>query len=248
MPAAKARATKASPAKISKKAPRLRLVPPPAPRARPKASPSKARATPRKSPSRAVTAKALVKETRAPKRAAPKRAAPKRTRAIATPPVFHAEVISAPATKKGIKLEAKTIIPWAIAIGLGALLLTSKRSTAATMPQAPALPSSPSPLPPPPPTPLPAPPSISSLAYWSPDGKTLNSLQGYHRATPSEVTPQLIQAAQAALKNNSIGQLVQGVQTSGKGYVIALEEHFHPPGGPEKPWGPHKGSSVFVQN
>lgn len=35
------------------------------------------------------------------------------------------------------------------------------------------------------------------------------------------------------------------VDIGGRQYACVLERHYHPPGGPAKPWGPHKGISMF---
>ena len=31
-----------------------------------------------------------------------------------------------------------------------------------------------------------------------------------------------------------------------KDFVARIEQHYHPPGGALRPWGPHKGVSVFA--
>jgi hypothetical protein len=36
-------------------------------------------------------------------------------------------------------------------------------------------------------------------------------------------------------------------EDEGEIYVARIEEHYHPPGGEAKPWGPHPGVSVFVR-
>lgn len=35
-------------------------------------------------------------------------------------------------------------------------------------------------------------------------------------------------------------------EAGGKSYVARIEQHYHPPGGEKRPWGPHPGVSVFV--
>lgn len=37
-------------------------------------------------------------------------------------------------------------------------------------------------------------------------------------------------------------------EADGKSYVARIEQHYHPPGGEKRPWGPHPGVSVFVTN
>lgn len=39
----------------------------------------------------------------------------------------------------------------------------------------------------------------------------------------------------------------EAFEIGGVRYVGRLEEHYHPPGGPLKPWGPHPGISLFVE-
>lgn len=209
---------------------------------------------PKKTPSgrkKAPRRKAATKATKVTKAISPSpihRAFPR-----SASPIHHAVEHKPPAGRG----RRGSLLPWAIAAGLGFLLLSSKRSAGATLPPLPK-PTGPLPLPPlalPPgaasPPPLPPTsihPDAAGGASWSPDGKTLNSLQGYHRAKNSEVTSEVVAAARGALSGHDIGQIVYGTTSTGVSYAIALEEHYHPPGGAEKPWGPHKGSSVFVAN
>jgi len=215
------------------------------PKARKKAAPRK-----RSSASSKVRAKAIKIETSV------KRSESEiRSRRGRDPAVGNIEV-NTPREEKPSR--TRNVVPWLIAGALGFLLLTSKKSAGATLPPLPK-PGAPPTLPPLVPTldasppPLPSPPSsthpdTSGSASWSPDGTTSNSITGYHRAKSSEVTSEIVSAARAALSGHSIGQIVYGTTASGVNYAIALEQHYHPPGGAEKPWGPHKGSSVFVAN
>ena len=34
-------------------------------------------------------------------------------------------------------------------------------------------------------------------------------------------------------------------EIDGQSYVGRIEEHCHEPGGPKKPWGPHRGVTVY---
>lgn len=69
------------------------------------------------------------------------------------------------------------------------------------------------------------------------------------RCTNEDLTrdPAIITHASAILKE--LYPLPLGSEKSfasgGKSYVAVLERHYHEPGGPLKPWGPHKGISVF---
>lgn len=67
------------------------------------------------------------------------------------------------------------------------------------------------------------------------------------RIANSEVTPAISVAAKTIIKLHH--QTAYGTeipfQADGKDYVGRIEEHYHPPGGPIKPWGHHPGVSVF---
>ncbi len=68
------------------------------------------------------------------------------------------------------------------------------------------------------------------------------------RLKNSEVTPEITKNAVAILKahrTDPFGTKVPFV-ADGKNYVGVIEQHYHPPGGPLRPWGPHPGVSVFA--
>lgn len=64
---------------------------------------------------------------------------------------------------------------------------------------------------------------------------------GYRRVNASDViTDEMLAAARAALANPIGTLLVHG------GWAIQLEWHYHEPGGPTKPWGWHKGATIYI--
>ncbi len=66
---------------------------------------------------------------------------------------------------------------------------------------------------------------------------------GYRRATGADtITAMMRENARAALPN-PIGTLLPF-----DGYAIQLEWHFHEPEGPVKPWGWHKGATVYIKS
>ena len=67
------------------------------------------------------------------------------------------------------------------------------------------------------------------------------------RLTNADLTPAIVAAAVAALKElypKDFGAEKE-VEIDGHEYVARLERHYHPPGGGLKPWGAHKGISMF---
>lgn len=72
---------------------------------------------------------------------------------------------------------------------------------------------------------------------------------GFRRVLGSEVTPALTAQAKAILADHGkdpIGTQVP-FELEGKAYLGVIELHYHEPGGPLKPWGPHHGVSLFVE-
>lgn len=68
------------------------------------------------------------------------------------------------------------------------------------------------------------------------------------RLRNSEVTPAISAEAVRILRTfhpMPIGFEVP-FMADGREYVGRIELHYHPPGGPMRPWGPHKGVSVFA--
>ncbi len=73
---------------------------------------------------------------------------------------------------------------------------------------------------------------------------------GFRRVLGSEVTPELTAKAKEILKSHGqepIGTTVPFQASDGKQYLGVIEQHYHEPGGPLKPWGPHHGVSLFVE-
>src|SRR4051812_7698274 len=67
--------------------------------------------------------------------------------------------------------------------------------------------------------------------------------QGYRRARESEV-PREIDFRQFLVHPMGSVWVFRYLE---RGYAVILEVHYHPPGGPIKPWGKHKGASLFVE-
>jgi hypothetical protein len=67
------------------------------------------------------------------------------------------------------------------------------------------------------------------------------------RLRADELTPALIAAADDVLwdKDAPIGTDVM-IEVEGQKYIARFEEHFHEPGGPQHPWGAHKGVTLFT--
>jgi peptidoglycan L-alanyl-D-glutamate endopeptidase CwlK len=68
------------------------------------------------------------------------------------------------------------------------------------------------------------------------------------RLSNSEVTPEISKQARTIINEHhrdAFGTQVP-FKADGRDYIARIEEHFHPPGGPIKPWGHHPGVSVFA--
>ena len=79
---------------------------------------------------------------------------------------------------------------------------------------------------------------------------------GYRRLKGSEATPALQQQAKSILtdlsrQHGGANNIPFGTQVpfaiDATNYLALIEQHYHPPGGKLKPWGPHRGVSLFVQ-
>lgn len=73
-------------------------------------------------------------------------------------------------------------------------------------------------------------------------------LRSLRRLTNAELTPELINEARrtlAAYHASPYGTEIP-FEIDGVRYVGRIEEHYHPPGGPQKPWGYHPGVSLFI--
>ncbi|HEU4405865.1 MAG TPA: peptidoglycan-binding domain-containing protein [Polyangiaceae bacterium] len=73
-------------------------------------------------------------------------------------------------------------------------------------------------------------------------------LETYRRVRNEEVTPELTDQAKRLLKHHwhePYGSEYP-FEVGGRRYVGRIEQHYHPPGGPLRPWGYHPGVSLFV--
>jgi hypothetical protein len=72
---------------------------------------------------------------------------------------------------------------------------------------------------------------------------------GYRRLKQTEVTPELTQKAKDILREHGRDPYGTKVpfETGGTNYMAVIEQHYHEPGGPLKPWGYHHGVSLFVE-
>ncbi len=76
---------------------------------------------------------------------------------------------------------------------------------------------------------------------------TLGNPIRLRRLSNSEVTPAITAEAVHILREHRgdpYGTQIPFV-ADGKVYVAVIEQHYHPPGGPQTPWGYHPGVSVF---
>ena len=68
------------------------------------------------------------------------------------------------------------------------------------------------------------------------------------KLTPEELTPTLIRKADEVLwkyDDAPIGSEIV-LEADGKSFVARFEQHFHEIGGPKKPWGFHKGVTLYA--
>jgi hypothetical protein len=72
---------------------------------------------------------------------------------------------------------------------------------------------------------------------------------GFRRVLGSEVTPELTTQAKRILKEHGADPIGTTVpfESNAKQFLGVIEMHYHEPGGPLKPWGPHHGVSLFVE-
>ncbi len=83
----------------------------------------------------------------------------------------------------------------------------------------------------------------------TPDSVQVATPTGYRRVKSAEVTPPLTDIAREVLA--AYGKSPLGTQVPFQFFtadmMAVIEEHYHEPGGPLKPWGKHKGVSLFVK-
>lgn len=62
-----------------------------------------------------------------------------------------------------------------------------------------------------------------------------------------EMTPEIAQRAREILDGNSGAPFGTEVpfEIDGQTYIGRIEEHYHEPGGPRRPWGRHRGVTVY---
>lgn len=86
---------------------------------------------------------------------------------------------------------------------------------------------------------------VGSLTFGKAASLGLRSLR---RLTNAELTPVLINEARRILASHHAEPYGTEIpfQIDGVRYVGRIEEHYHPPGGPRKPWGHHPGVSLFL--
>jgi hypothetical protein len=67
------------------------------------------------------------------------------------------------------------------------------------------------------------------------------------RLPQSEVTPELAAAAQRLLEKHPDAPFGTefDLEYGGKRYVARIEEHYHEPGGPDRPYGHHRGVTLY---
>jgi N-acetylmuramoyl-L-alanine amidase len=86
---------------------------------------------------------------------------------------------------------------------------------------------------------------VGALTYGKAAGHGMRSLR---RLTNAELTAALIAQARRLLAAHHAAPYGSEYpfEIDGVRYVGRIEEHYHPPGGPRKPWGHHPGVSLFV--
>jgi hypothetical protein len=67
------------------------------------------------------------------------------------------------------------------------------------------------------------------------------------RLAQSEVTPELAAAAQRLLEKHPDAPFGTefDLEHGGKRYVARIEEHYNEPGGPDRPYGHHRGVTLY---
>jgi hypothetical protein len=84
--------------------------------------------------------------------------------------------------------------------------------------------------------------SFAALAPTPEPPRTLRRME------TRELTPAMMQAAAQVVRQNyakPVGTNVD-IHVAGKHFVARIERHYHPEGGPIKPWGFHPGVSLFA--
>jgi hypothetical protein len=86
-----------------------------------------------------------------------------------------------------------------------------------------------------------APPKMSRPVVAGPTNPALRLLRS------EETTPEIAQRAREILDANRDAPFGTEVplEIDGRSYVGRIEEHYHEPGGPRRPWGRHRGITVY---
>jgi hypothetical protein len=96
------------------------------------------------------------------------------------------------------------------------------------------------------PSAAPVAPSATPVERISPPHLLEN--RGLRRLKKAETSPAMLQLAASIVKRHyakPVGTEIT-VEVEGKQVVARIERHFHPEGGPVKPWGFHPGVSLFI--
>jgi hypothetical protein len=86
----------------------------------------------------------------------------------------------------------------------------------------------------------PAPPAVTKVEDLPP--------VELRKLTPQELTPTLISKSEALLwkyDDSPIGSEFL-LEAEGRSIVARFEQHYHEWGGPVRPWGPHKGITLYA--
>lgn len=77
-------------------------------------------------------------------------------------------------------------------------------------------------------------------------GQKFIEVPGYRRMKTVEIDRILQKKAQSML-DEEYGKVLYFTH-KGKNVAVAIESHYHEPGGEAKPWGWHKGASLFIKS
>jgi hypothetical protein len=100
-------------------------------------------------------------------------------------------------------------------------------------------------------------PKVQQVASLSPPGKvTPKSNKPYagtvgvpqrRHVRGDEMSSEIARRAREILDANSDSAYGTEVpfEVDGRSYIGRIEEHYHEPGGPKKPWGRHRGVTVY---
>jgi len=82
---------------------------------------------------------------------------------------------------------------------------------------------------------------LAGVANGSPEPDDLRPL------APAETTPAIEQRAKELLETHPDAPLKAEMpfEIEGHAYIGRIEEHYHEPGGPKRPWGRHRGVTVY---